>query len=84
LALGFSGILFRGIFLRDLKGLSDQHLQSLKRLFLCDTFWGIAALLWLATGLMRVFGGFDKGTTKLHIVAIIPFVASMMARGIGF
>lgn len=27
-----------------------------------DTWWGIAAVLWLATGLSRAFGGLEKGT----------------------
>ena len=24
--------------------------------------WGVAALLWLVTGLLRAFGGLEKGT----------------------
>ena len=27
-----------------------------------DNVWGIAALIWLGTGLMRAFGGLEKGT----------------------
>jgi len=27
-----------------------------------DTLWGIAALLWISTGLWRAFGGLEKGT----------------------
>jgi putative membrane protein len=30
--------------------------------FTADAAWGIAALLWLATGLARAFGGLEKGT----------------------
>ena len=33
-----------------------------KRLFEADAWWGIAALFWIATGLARLFGGFEKGT----------------------
>ena len=28
-----------------------------------DTWWGIAALVWISTGLLRAFAGFEKGTT---------------------
>lgn len=35
---------------------------ALRRLFYADTLWGIAALLWIASGLTRAFGGFEKGT----------------------
>ena len=27
-----------------------------------DNFWGVAAVLWLVTGLSRVFGGLEKGS----------------------
>lgn len=36
---------------------------SLKRAFRADSVWGLAALLWLSTGLLRAFGGYEKGTT---------------------
>ena len=35
---------------------------GLRRVFLADAGWGIAALLWLATGLWRAFGGLEKGS----------------------
>ena len=35
---------------------------DLKRAFYADTWWGIAAILWIATGLTRAFGGLEKGT----------------------
>jgi len=34
---------------------------GLRRAFYSDTWWGIAALVWIATGLMRAFGGLEKG-----------------------
>jgi putative membrane protein len=37
--------------------------DGLRRAFLADSLWGVAALLWLATGLYRAFGGMEKGTT---------------------
>jgi putative membrane protein len=36
---------------------------ALRRVFYADSLWGVAALLWIATGLTRAFGGFEKGTT---------------------
>jgi putative membrane protein len=57
LALGLPSIFLRG---RALKGSLDG--PGLRRLFAADTVWGIAALLWLATGLARAFGGLEKGS----------------------
>jgi len=57
LAIGLPAVYLRG---RALKGRLDA--DGLRRLFAADTLWGIAALLWLATGLLRAFGGLEKGT----------------------
>ena len=57
LGLGFGAILWRAVTLR---GPLDQ--TGLARLFLADTLWGVAAVLWIVTGLMRAFGGYEKGT----------------------
>jgi putative membrane protein len=35
---------------------------GLKRLFEADTWWGVAAGLWIVTGLARAFGPFEKGS----------------------
>jgi putative membrane protein len=43
-----------------LRGALDR--AGLSRVFLADNAWGIAAALWLATGLWRFLGGFEKGT----------------------
>ncbi|HYK82255.1 MAG TPA: DUF2214 family protein [Gemmatimonadales bacterium] len=45
---------------RALQGTLDE--AGLRRVFYADTWWGIAAVLWLATGLVRAFGGLEKGT----------------------
>lgn len=58
LALGFSGLLIRLLGLKDRKASTG----SLQRVFLGDNLWGVAAILWLATGLLRAFGGYEKGT----------------------
>ena len=57
LAIGLPAVYLRG---RALKGQLDA--DGFRRLFGADTLWGIAALLWLATGLLRAFGGLEKGT----------------------
>lgn len=34
--------------------------ESLSAVFAADMWWGIAALVWISTGLWRAFGGFEK------------------------
>lgn len=36
--------------------------ESLPQLFAADTWWGIAAFLWISTGLTRVFASYEKST----------------------
>ena len=57
LAIGLPAIFLRG---RALKGTLDD--AGLRRLFAADSMWGVAAALWLATGLLRAFAGLEKGT----------------------
>lgn len=57
LAIGLSSVFLRG---RALNGSLDR--QGLRRLLAADTVWGVAAALWLATGLLRAFAGLEKGT----------------------
>jgi putative membrane protein len=57
LGIGLAAVWTRG---RALHGLLDK--TGLQRVFLADTFWGVAAVLWIATGLLRAFAGFEKGT----------------------
>jgi putative membrane protein len=33
----------------------------LRRALAADNVWGLAALLWISTGLLRAFGGYEKG-----------------------
>ena len=35
---------------------------GLRRVVQADAWWGVAALIWIATGLVRVTGGLEKGT----------------------
>jgi len=57
LAIGLGAIWARSLALR---GKLDA--TGLKRVFYADNWWGIAALLWIVTGLLRAFGGLEKGT----------------------
>jgi putative membrane protein len=57
LAIGLPAVWLRG---RALRGPLDDG--GLRRLFAADTVWGLAAALWLATGLLRAFAGLEKGT----------------------
>jgi len=55
LAMGAPAVVLRG---RALRGpMDDAHVA---RALAADNVWGIAALLWIATGLLRAFGGFEK------------------------
>ena len=57
LAIGLPAVFLRGRALR-----STLDADGLRRLFAADSAWGIAAALWVATGLFRAFGGLEKGT----------------------
>jgi putative membrane protein len=44
------------------RALSRAHdPNSMRAAFLADSIWGIAALLWISTGLWRALGTLDKG-----------------------
>jgi len=57
LGVGLGSVWARG---RALAG--DLDPRGLRRVFYADSWWGIAALLWIGTGLVRAFGGLEKGT----------------------
>jgi len=57
LGIGLGAVWARG---RALRGPLDT--TGLRRAFSADTWWGIAAALWIGTGLLRAFGGFEKGS----------------------
>jgi putative membrane protein len=59
LALGFAAVFARGRRLRDLRRAPEDG-DALKQLFRADSLWGLAALLWIGTGLLRVFGRLEK------------------------
>lgn len=57
LGIGFGAVIARGLALR-----SRLDRQSLRWVFLADAVWGVAAFLWIATGLWRLLGGVEKST----------------------
>jgi putative membrane protein len=76
LGIGLGAVWARG---RGLQG--ELNETGLRRVFYADTWWGIAALLWIASGLVRAFGGLEKGTvyylhnhlfwTKMAVLGLI-------------
>jgi putative membrane protein len=57
LGVGLGAVWLRG---RGLKGPLDP--SGLRRVFLADSLWGLAALLWIGTGLWRLLAGTEKPT----------------------
>ena len=57
LGLGLGAIWSRS---RALKDPSDP--RNIQRALFADTLWGVAALLWITTGLARAFAGLEKGS----------------------
>ncbi len=57
LGIGLGAVWARGRALRSLPGE-----DALRRVFAADTWWGIAGVLWIGTGLMRAFGGLEKSS----------------------
>jgi putative membrane protein len=57
LAVGFTAVLSRGRAFRAL----DRSEDTIRRALVADTAWGVAAVLWIATGLTRLLGEHEKG-----------------------
>jgi putative membrane protein len=60
-AVGLGSVFIRGVCLRKIAQ-SPRDPALLKSLFTADNFWGGTAVFLIATGLMRAFGGLEKGT----------------------
>jgi putative membrane protein len=78
LAVGLPAVFLRG---RALRGRLDA--DGLRRVLAADNVWGIAAGLWIATGLFRAFGGLEKGTefylrSPLFWIKMSLFVAILL------
>ena len=58
LGIGLGAVWARSRALRD-----PVDVSSLRRAFAADTWWGIAAGIWLITGLWRLFAATEKSTS---------------------
>ena len=58
LGLGLGAVIARGSALRE-----DLSANGLRRAFRADTVWGIAAAIWIVTGLWRTIAGTEKSPT---------------------
>jgi putative membrane protein len=59
LGLGLYAVISRGTSLRE----RPVSAGSLRRAFRADAVWGLSALLWISTGLWRLFGETEKTTS---------------------
>jgi putative membrane protein len=60
---------------------SSLDAGTLRQVFFADTLWGLAAVLWISTGLWRLLAGLEKGTgyylqnqlflTKMALLALV-------------
>jgi putative membrane protein len=67
--------------------------RAVRRALAADAAWGIAALLWVSTGLWRAFGGLEKGTAyymgnhvfwlKMALFVVITAIEIPMAVTLG-
>lgn len=58
------------------RGLALRHIgieRSLQRAFLADNYWGLSAVLFIVTGLIRLFGEYEK-TTSYYFSSTIFWV----------
>ena len=62
LAIGGGGVWSRARALRAFAQHSDD-VRAVRRAYAGDAWWGIAAALWLTTGLWRLFGHTEKSTS---------------------
>ncbi|HSD30292.1 MAG TPA: DUF2214 family protein [Gemmatimonadales bacterium] len=76
LGIGLGAVWARSRALR-----SSLDTAGLQRVFSADTWWGVAALIWISSGLVRAFGGFENGSayylhnhvfwTKMGLLVVI-------------
>jgi putative membrane protein len=76
LGIGLGAVWARGRALR-----SSLDPGTLRQVFFADSLWGLAALLWISTGLWRLLAGLEKGTgyylqnhlflTKMALLALV-------------
>jgi putative membrane protein len=57
--IGLGAIFVRG---RALRGVQAGDARAVEIVLVADNFWGLAAGLWIVTGLGRAFGGVEKSS----------------------
>jgi uncharacterized membrane protein len=62
LAVGLAGVWARARALRDSLRDPEDH-GALRRAFIGDAWWGVAAAVWIVTGLWRLLAGTEKNTS---------------------
>jgi len=72
LGIGLPGVFLRGLAMR---GIIKGQAGAVERLLSADNAWGVAAILWLITGLARAFGPFEKGSD--YYLSSGPFLVKM-------
>lgn len=77
------GIGLGGIWGRA-RGLAQRPLEigGVRRAFAADSWWGVAALLWIVTGLWRLLAGTEKATSYYTHDSL--FLAKMQIFGVIF
>lgn len=55
------GIGLGAVWARSRALLAPLDPPGVQRVLYADTWWGIAALVWITTGVVRAFAGFEKG-----------------------
>ena len=66
LGIGLAGVWARARALRDSLRDPEDH-GALRRAFIGDAWWGVAAGVWLVTGLWRLFAGTEKSTSYYFV-----------------
>lgn len=69
LAIGLPSVFLRGRALRAVPR------DGVAKVLAADNVWGVAAVLWLVTGLLRAFGPFEKGSA--YYLATPAFLVKM-------
>ena len=101
LGIGLGAVVARGLRLRALHRAPSDAAQ-LTPLFRADSLWGLAAALWLVTGVLRAFAGLEKATAfyinngffyvkmalflavfALELTPMVTFIKWRAARGRG-
>jgi putative membrane protein len=74
------GVGLGAVWMRARAFRSGTDPAGIRRALAADNAWGLAAVLWLVTGGLRAFGGFEKGTS--YYLQSDAFLAKMALFGL--